>query len=156
VSILKGEKMGEQFEINNTTGEIILSGNQETFKEIRQIKVKAFNLLNANDFVNINNVWEAKRDAMIKILSSLPISYSWELLEHRLTKEFSSVKGRLTVRTNDVTRSIDTIGTCEINELRGSKTSHIMIATSETRALKRAIDVCFGSVINYYVVNYLV
>ena len=30
-----------------------------------------------------------------------------------------------------------------------------MMARAETRALKRAIEVLFGSVINYYVVNYL-
>lgn len=145
----------EQFEINNITGEIIISGDVKTFEEIKQIKVKAFNLLNKTDFVNINGVFEAKRDAMIKILSSLPISYTWEILDHSLTKEFSSIKGRLTVNTNDITRSIDAIGTCEINELRGTKSSHIMIATSETRALKRAIDVCFGSVVNYFVIKYL-
>jgi hypothetical protein len=31
-----------------------------------------------------------------------------------------------------------------------------MITRAETRALKRAIEVLFGSVINYYVVKYLV
>ena len=30
-----------------------------------------------------------------------------------------------------------------------------MNATAETRALKRAIETLFGSVINFYVVNYL-
>lgn len=145
----------EQFEINNITGEIIIPGDVKTFEEIKYIKVKAFNLLNKTDFVNINGVFEAKRDAMIKILSSLPISYTWEILDHSLTKEFSKVQGRLTVTTTDITRSIDAIGTCEINELRGTRSSHIMIATSETRALKRAIDVCFGSVVNYFVIKYL-
>jgi len=42
-----------------------------------------------------------------------------------------------------------------MQELRGSKTAHVMNATAETRALKRAIETLFGSVINFYVVNYL-
>jgi hypothetical protein len=36
-------------------------------------------------------------------------------------------------------------------ELKRAKTKHIMIATAETRALKRSVEVLFGSVINWYV-----
>ena len=43
-----------------------------------------------------------------------------------------------------------------MQELRGNKTAHVMNAIAETRALKREIETLFGSVVNYYVVNYLV
>jgi hypothetical protein len=47
------------------------------------------------------------------------------------------------------------MGICELSELKGNGGLHFMNARAETRALKRAIEVLFGSVINYYVVKYL-
>ncbi len=148
--------MEELLEINNTTGEIIISGeNEGDVKLIKQTKIKALNLLTRNDFVNINGTWEAKRDGLIKILSSLPISYSWEIKDKQLTETYSSITGVLTVSTGSIIRQADSIGTCEMSELKGNRTIHIMTAISETRALKRSIEVLFGSVINYYVDRYL-
>ena len=146
----------EVLEINAHTGEILVSvSSKEDFKSIQTTKIKALKLLQRNDFVQINGTWEAKRDGLMKILSSLPISYSWELLDRSLNDNYSQVLGRLTVENANTKRSADSIGTCEKSELKGNRTIHNMVAISETRALKRAIETLFGSVINYYVVNYL-
>lgn len=147
--------MNDVLEIDNTTGEIILPVDKQELRTIQQTKIKAINLLTPNDFVNINGTWEAKRDGLIKILSSLPISYAWEIKQKDLSDTLASITGVLTISTGTITRQADTIGSCEQKELRGNKTIHNMIATAETRALKRAIEVLFGSVINYYVVRYL-
>jgi hypothetical protein len=148
--------MEELLEIDNTTGEIKLSSSSEDLQQIKETKIKAVSLLNPNDFVQINGTWEAKRDALIKILSSLPISYAWELKDKNYTDTYATITGVLTISTGNTTRQADSIGTCERSELRGSKTMHNMIATAETRGLKRAIETLFGSVINYYVVKNLV
>ena len=145
----------EQFEINNVTGEIIVPCNENDKQIIQTTKIKALQLLNPNDFININGVWEAKRDALIKILSSLPICYNWEIKQKELTKEYASITGVLTITTGNITRSSDSIGVCEITELKSVKTLHFMITRAETRALKRAIEVLFGSVVNYYVERWL-
>lgn len=148
--------MNELLEIDNKTGEIILPcNNEDDVKLIKQTKIKALNLLSKNDFVNINGVWEAKRDGLIKILSSLPISYSWEIKEKELTSTYSNITGVLTITTGSIIRSSDSMGICEMNELKGVKSIHFMNSRAETRALKRAIEVLFGSVINYYVVNHI-
>ena len=84
----------EIMEIDSQTGEILLSANNRTdYELIKQTKIQAYKLLSPKDFVNINGVWEAKRDALIKILSSLPISYSWKILDKQLTKEYAQVMG---------------------------------------------------------------
>ena len=142
--------MNNDLIINETTGELI---SPDIF---RQTKIKALNLLKPTDFVLINGTWEATRDALIKILSSLPISYSWEIKQKELTDTFASITGVLNIEVDGITRRSDGIGICELNELRGTKSLHFMITRAETRALKRAIEVLFGSVINYYVVKYLV
>ncbi len=147
----------ELLEIDNTTGEIILSCDDTDIQTIKTTKVKAFQLLNKNDFVNINGTWEAKRDALIKILSSLPINYAWEIKEKVLdtNKNYAQILGTLTVSTGSVTRQSDGIGICEHSELKGNGGLHFMNARAETRALKRAIETLFGSVINYYVIHYM-
>lgn len=149
--------MKELLEIDNTTGEILLPNvDTDSVTAIKQTKIKALQLLSPNDFVQINGTWEAKRDGLIKILSSLPISYAWEIKEKQLTDTHASITAMLTISTNDITRQSDSVGVCEMSELRGAKTIHVMVATAETRALKRAIEVLFGSVINWYVVKCLV
>mgnify|MGYP006397745625 FL=1 len=150
--------MKELLEIDNVTGEIILPcGNEDDTKLIKQTKIKALNLLTPNDFVNINGVWEAKRDALIKILSSLPISYSWIIQEKVLDhdRKYAQILGVLSVTTGSITRTSDGMGICEYSELKGTGGLHFMNARAETRALKRAIEVLFGSVINWYVVNHI-
>ena len=145
----------EVLEIDNQTGEILVSGSYTDFTKVQQTKIKALKLLSKNDFVMINNTWEAKRDALIKILSSLPINYSWKIKEKLLTDTYAQVFGELTVTNGKSSRSADSMGICEKYELKGNGGMHFMNARAETRALKRAIEVLFGSVINYYVVNYL-
>ncbi len=148
--------MEELLEINNSTGEITLTGDPKDTTAIKETKIKALKLLTPNDFVFINGTWEAKRDGLIKILSSLPISYAWEIKEKQLTDTFASITGVLTISTGSITRQADSIGICEMSELKGTKSLHFMVTRAETRALKRSIEVLFGSVINWYVVKYLV
>ena len=89
----------EILEIDYKTGEIILSADAKDTELIKTTKVKAFNLLARTDFVQINGVWEAKRDALIKILSSLPLSYSWHIKEAEMTTAYSKILGVLTITT---------------------------------------------------------
>lgn len=149
----------EVLEINSSTGEIILSAAASDLDQIKQTKIKALNVLSKNDFVKINGTWEAKRDGLIKILSSLPISYIWEIKEKSIDHNlgYSEIIGVLTVKNGNIERKCDGIGICskiEFNE-RVKFTLHNMNARAETRALKRAIETLFGSVINYFVLNYM-
>ena len=147
-----------QLEVDNNTGEILVSATTEDFNAIKSTKIKAFQLLSKSDFVLINGTWEAKRDGLIKILSSLPISYSWiiqdKMIDHQ--KHYAQILGVLTVKTGDITRISDGMGICELSELKGNGGLHFMNARAETRALKRAIETLFGSVINYFVMNHIV
>jgi len=142
-------------EVNPNSGEIVLESNENELNKLKKTKIKALKLLNKNDFFLINGNWEAKRDALIKILSSLPLSYAWEIKDKVLTKEYAQISGTLTIRNGDIMRIADGVGIFEFNELKGVGGMHFMNARAETRALKRAIEVLFGSVINYFVVNYL-
>ncbi len=145
----------EVLEVNPDTGEILVSANKDDFSQLQQTKIKALKLLSQKDFVMINGTWEAKRDGLLKILTSLPISYSWTLKDREINKEYAQVLGTLTVENGTITRSADSMGICEYSELKGNGGLHFMNARAETRALKRAIETLFGSVINFYVVNYL-
>lgn len=145
----------EVLEIDVETGEILVSANREDYKQLQQTKVKALKLLSKNDFVMINGVWEAKRDGLLKILTSLPISYSWKLQDRVLNDKYAQIVGTLTIKNGTITRSADSMGICEFSELRGNGGMHFMNTRAETRALKRAVETLFGSVINYYVINYL-
>jgi len=146
---------GSVLEVNPDTGEILINSSEAELVQLKQTKIKAFNLLNADDFCLINGTWEAKRDALIKILSSLPISYAWEIKDKELTKEYAQITGTLTVTNGNIMRSADSMGIFELSELKGNGGMHFMNARAETRALKRAIEVLFGSVINYFVMNHL-
>ena len=76
----------EVLEIDAHTGEILVSSDAGEYEQLKQTKIKAFKLLSNSDFVMINGTWEAKRDGLIKILTSLPISYSWKLKDRVLTE----------------------------------------------------------------------
>ena len=141
--------------IDTNTGEIIVTGDPHDIEKIRTSKIKALSISKPSDFCQINGTWEAKRDGLIKILSSLPISYQWEIKTSELTTTHAKTHGILTVQVGSITRQSDGIGLCEPQEMRGNKTMHIMMATSETRALKRAIETLFGGLINYYVIHHL-
>jgi len=146
----------ELLEIDADTGEILVSANNADYSQLQITKVKALKLLTNKDFVMINGTWEATRDGLLKILTSLPVSYSWTLIDTVINDQLSTIRGRLSVTTGSITRTADSMGICEFSELRGNGGKHFMNARAETRALKRAIETIFGSVINYYVVNYLV
>lgn len=140
---------------NPSTGEVImeeLSGDEAL---LNATKKQVLKLLKSSDFVLINGVYEAKRDGLIKILSSLPISYKWQLESSELCDTYAKVEGTLMVQVGELKRESSGLGICELKELKGSGGLHFMMARAETRALKRSIEVLFGSVINYYVKHYL-
>jgi len=145
----------EVLKLNARTGEILLAASKTDSNMIKETKLQAYKLLSRTDFVNINGVWEPKRDALIKILSSLPISYSWKIQDHHLTKNYAQVLGTLSIETGSIRRVSDNMGICELSELKGNGGLHFYNARAETRALKRSIETLFGSVINYFVVNVL-
>jgi hypothetical protein len=130
----------------------------KNFDKIKEAKIKIYNMLKPTDFVKIGDVYEPKRDGLIKILSSLPISYSWNIIEKKIFPgEYALIQGVLKIEIEDITRTTECIGHCEANEFTGKMryTLHNMVTKAETRALKRAIETLFGSVINYYVKNVL-
>lgn len=145
----------EVIEFDAKTGEILVSGNPEEMKQIYQTKIEALKLLKREDFAYINGTWEAKRDGLIKILSSLPISYSWKIKSRDLIDNHAFVMGELVISQGDTVRSAESMGVCQMSELKGNRTLHVQNAIAETRALKRAIETLFGSVINWYVVHHL-
>ena len=149
------ETGAEILEFDAKTGEILVSGDPKEMKQIRATKVQAFKLLKHDDFAFINGTWEAKRDGLLKILSALPISYSWKIKSKELTSKHSFVMGELAISIGNTVRSAESMCVCELTELKGNGGLHFMNARAETRALKRAIETLFGSVINYYVIHHL-
>jgi hypothetical protein len=149
----------EIIQIDAETGEIIVPIDKKQFTMIKESKIKALQILRRDDFVNINGTWEAKKDGLLKILSSLPISYSWEIKESSVYPKqgYAKVIGVLSIQIGEINRHSEGMGICEKTEFTGAMkyTLHNLNAKAETRALKRSIDVLFGSVINYYVINYL-
>ena len=89
----------EVLEVDSSTGEIIVNADKKDLDLIKQTKIKAVNVLNENDFVKINGTWEAKRDGLMKILSSLPINYIWEIKERMIDHNigYSEIVGVLIV-----------------------------------------------------------
>lgn len=154
ITTLKTDE-GSILEVNPDTGEILMNSNENDLTQLKQTKIKALKLLNKNDFCLINGAWEAKRDGLIKILSSLPLSYDWKIKDSQINDKYARITGVLTVQNGSILRSADSMGICELSELKGNGGLHFMNARAETRALKRAIEVLFGSVINYFVINYL-
>ena len=141
------ETDAEVLEVDSSTGEIIINADKKDLELIKQTKIKAVNVLNENDFVKINGTWEAKRDGLMKILSSLPINYIWEIKERMIDHNigYSEIVGVLTVKSGNIERRADGMGICskiEFNE-KVKFTLHNMNARAETRALKRAIETLF-------------
>ncbi|QOP42485.1 hypothetical protein FJR45_00345 [Sulfurimonas sediminis] len=147
----------EIIELDPNTGEINLPVQSDSFDTIKQVKLKASNVISHNDFVKINGRYEPTKDGLTKILSSLPISYSWKILSDEVLSldggAYAKVKGVLSIHIGETVRDIEGMGVVERNEFSsGMKYSlHNMLAKAETRALKRAIDVAFGSIINWFV-----
>ena len=140
---------------NPVTGEVITEQLSPDEALLNATKKQILQLLKSHDFVMINGVYEAKRDGLIKILSSLPISYQWQLEKSELKDNYAHVEGTLHVTVGELSRQSSGLGICELKELKGTGGLHFMMERAETRALKRAIEVLFGSVINYYVRHHL-
>lgn len=151
----------EVIDIDTNTGEINLPVKQDDFKQIKQVKLKASNVIDPKDFVKINGRFEPTKDGLTKILSALPVSYSWKILSDRVAvhdgMNYAQVKGVLSIQIGETVRDIEGMGIVEKSEFtdRMKYSLHNMLAKAETRALKRSIDVAFGSIINWYVKNQL-
>ena len=149
------EQQSTAVSFNPTTGEVITEELHGDEALLNATKKQVLRLLKSSDFVLINGVYEAKRDGLIKILSSLPISYKWQLESSELNESYAKVEGTLSVSVGELLRQSSGLGICELKELKGAGGLHFMMARAETRALKRSIEVLFGSVINYYVKHHL-
>ncbi|MBD3797573.1 MAG: hypothetical protein IE887_07505 [Campylobacterales bacterium] len=147
--------------IKNTTHKIIEYGTQynKSFRPVSSTQITTVEISptgsGKSDFVMINGTWEAKRDGLLKILTSLPLSYSWKIYKNTINEQFAEIHATLSVKNGRVTKIADAVGICEFSELKGNGGRHFMNARVETRALKRAIETIFGSVINYFVMKYL-
>ena len=143
-----------EVKFDENTGTMVIPANEEDKKLITLAKVEAYKLLKESDFAKINGTWEPKRDGMLKLLSSTPASYQWKILDVDIKNDFVLVKGFLILQIGGVVREIEGLGIVEPDEMK-DKPLHFRVAKAETRALKRAIDVAFGSVINAYVIHVL-
>lgn len=83
-------------------------------------------------------------------------------MEYDFDRCFAIVHGMLSLSVGDVVRKAESMGMCELREFVDKQGNviektplHFINAKAETRALKRSIDVLFGSVINFYVANYI-
>ncbi len=110
----------------------------------------ARSIFSPNDFVTINGKYETTRDAMLKLLTSLPIGYNLAITSKSLTKEYASITVKLSVKFNStgIERSVETTGTCEMVKIKAGKSLHNLITRAETRAIKRAVETVFGAVVN--------
>ena len=103
---------------NVTTGEVITESTKEDEALLIATKKQVLKLLKSHDFVLINGVYEAKRDGLIKILSSLPISYQWQLEKSELKDNYAHVEGTLHVKVGELERQSSGLGICELKELK--------------------------------------
>ena len=113
---------------------------------------RGLTILNKTDFTAINGRIEITRDGALKILSSLPISYSIETLEEEIKEDYVRVKVKLRLEFHKTGIWREAVGTgiCEKDELIRSKqySRHNLYAKAETRAIKRAIETALGGIIN--------
>lgn len=118
---------------------------------------KAMSILSEKDFAEVNGRIEITRDGALKILSSLPVSYEIQTLEQEIKPEYAKVSVRLSLEFHKtgITRTTEGVGICEKWELEKSKSysMHNLITKAETRAIKRAIEVALGGVINAVILN---
>jgi len=141
-------------QFDEKSGAIVVPTNEKDKQMVSLAKVEAYKLLKPSDFVKVNGTWEAKRDGMLKLLSSTPVSYKWKITNTEIKNDYVLVNGILILEVGNIHREADGMGIVEPNEMK-DKPLHFRIAKAETRALKRAIDTVFGSVINAYVINVL-
>jgi len=135
---------------NGMENKIVAESQEATLYDA--VVQRGLRILNKEDFAEINKRIEITRDGALKILSSLPLSYEMEILEQELKDTHALVKVRLTIEFHKTGIRRTGIGTgiCEKWEVSKGKdfSLHNMITKAETRALKRAIEVCLGGIIN--------
>ena len=141
-------------QFDEKSGAIVVPTNEKDKQMVSLAKVEAYKLLKPSDFVKVNGTWEAKRDGMLKLLSSTPVRYKWKITNTEIKNDYVLVNGILILEVGNIHREADGMGIVEPNEMK-DKPLHFRVAKAETRALKRAIDTVFGSVINAYVINVL-
>lgn len=127
-------------------------------KEAKELSKAVINIvkpvIGKSDFAEINGRIEATRDGLLKILSNLPVSYNIKILDKVISPESAIITVETSVKfPNGEIRTAESIGTCENSELHErQKSLHNMIAKAETRAIKRSIELIFGSIINQLII----
>ncbi|DAD54611.1 TPA: hypothetical protein [Aquificae Conch Spring virus] len=121
-----------------------------TAEKIVQI---ARQVLKPTDFAKIKTklgeIIEIKRDGILNLLSSLPVGYNFKIVEKEITEDYALVKVELeVVFPNGIIRRGEGVGVCERAELKGIENLHNLLTKAETRAMKRATEICLGAVIN--------
>lgn len=110
-------------------------------------------VLKPSDFARIKTkvgeIIEIKRDGILNLLSSLPVGYNFRIIEREITEDYALVRVELeVVFPNGIIRRGEGVGVCERAELKGIDNLHNLLTKAETRAMKRATEVCLGAVIN--------
>jgi hypothetical protein len=110
-------------------------------------------VLKPTDFAKIKTkigeIVEIKRDGILNLLSSLPVGYNFRIIEREITEDYALVRVELEVIfPNGIIRRGEGVGVCERSELKGIDNLHNLLTKAETRAMKRATEVCLGAVIN--------
>jgi hypothetical protein len=110
-------------------------------------------VLKPSDFAKIKTkigeIIEIKRDGILNLLSSLPVGYNFRIIEREITEDYALVRVELeVVFPNGIIRRGEGVGVCERAELKGIDNLHNLLTKAETRAMKRATEVCLGAVIN--------
>ena len=122
-----------------TTAEKIVQVAKQVLKPTDFAKIKT----------KVGDIVEIKRDGILNLLSSLPISYNFRLVEREINEDYALVRVELEVIfPNGVVRRGEGVGVCERAELKGIDNLHNLLTKAETRAMKRATEVCLGAVIN--------
>jgi len=121
------------------TAEKILQVAKQVLKPADFAKIKT----------KIGEIIEIKRDGILNLLSSLPVGYNFRIVEKEITEDYALVKVELeVVFLNGIVRRGEGVGVCERAELKGIDNLHNLLTKAETRAMKRATEVCLGVVIN--------
>lgn len=118
---------------------------------------RALRILSEKDFAVVNGRIEITRDGILKLLSSLPVEYETTIIEKEITNEYALVRVQVTVTFSKagIQRKCESMGVCEKTELEksGNVSLHNMLTKAETRALKRALETIFGSVVNHVILT---
>ena len=122
-----------------TTAEKIVQVAKQVLKPTDFAKIKT----------KVGEIIEIKRDGILNLLSSLPVGYNFRIIEREITEDYALVRVELEVIfPNGIIRRGEGVGVCEKSELKGIDNLHNLLTKAETRAMKRATEICLGAVIN--------